>query len=711
MTETLSQFLPSLVAIHSLAYWLAFFAALAETTLLVGLFIPGSTSLLFLGAYAATGQLEFIDLWWFAVAGAVLGDNINYFLGRRFGHRWVAQGFWLIKPGHLSVAQDFFARHGAKSVFLGRFIPSVKELMPFVAGTVAMRQSTFMLWNLLGAMGWGLEWLGAGFLFAHSLNLVQIWLPRLGLILLVFLLLYFLIWAIERFVVRHGPAVFGFFASVWRSVRNAIAENNDVKRLVAAHPAVFRFISNRLDRSHFGGLTLTLLVFSFGYVLILFGGIVEDLLVSDPIVRIDQNISSLITALRGPELLEAFTWITQLGNVWVVAPLALLSSAIFVVLGQRYLIIPLFTALLGSTLFTSLSKLAFARPRPAAAVLLEHSYSFPSGHATLAVGFYGFLTYILIRYAVRWKTRVRLFFLGLTLALLLGISRLIVDVHYLSDVWGGFLVGTLWLIIGISLTEWLVSIRKVSFHSAVSANQKTIAHALLITGLLYTPVFVALYQPSYAPAPKVTPITVDSSIVALLQQSDLAYTHSLLGEPELPTGLAFISNSDNELIDTLEKSGWKTVKHISIKGLWQELHDPQSLGQQSIAPTFWDGQINDYTFIYRKPDKTDQSVEMLKIWKTPYVYHGAMIYLGIVRPVEKPFWNFWRHTTADIDESKSLLLRTLQRETDSLPHCRAELVPVTTGNFMFGDQFFTHGQLDIISLSAHVTMTSLCAGS
>lgn len=80
--------LPSIEHFHLLGYWIAFFGALAETVLGVGLLLPGSTLLLLLGTLAASGYLDFGDLLWFAVAGAVLGDNVNYWLGARYGQRW-----------------------------------------------------------------------------------------------------------------------------------------------------------------------------------------------------------------------------------------------------------------------------------------------------------------------------------------------------------------------------------------------------------------------------------------------------------------------------------------------------------------------------------------------------------------------------------------------------------------------------------------------
>ncbi|VAW61840.1 DedA protein [hydrothermal vent metagenome] len=151
MIEQLPDFiLSSLEHFHLFAYWLAFIAAFLETALLVGLLIPGSTLLLLLGAYSASGQLEVGILKWFAVAGAILGDNLNYFLGRRYGQRWTEHGLWFLQPEHFTTAGQFFDQHGARSVFLGRFVPSLKEVVPFIAGTLGMHRPVFfsgMCWE------------------------------------------------------------------------------------------------------------------------------------------------------------------------------------------------------------------------------------------------------------------------------------------------------------------------------------------------------------------------------------------------------------------------------------------------------------------------------------------------------------------------------------------------------------------------------------
>lgn len=282
MIEQIFQsLLPSIEHFHVLAYWLAFVAALLETALVVGLLVPGSTLLLLLGALAAAGHLEFSGVLWFGIAGAVLGDNLNYWLGSRYGHRWTRDGMWFLRPEHFDQARRFFDAHGAKSVFLGRFIPSIKEVAPFVAGTVGMRQRIFFFWNVLGGIGWGLQWIGGGYLFGQSLKLAQAWMSRVGVALFALLLVWLLLWLLKHAVLRHGPQVLLLLASLSRSIAGAVRRNPYVVRFVRRHPGAVRFLADRTDRSHFCGLPLTLLVIAFGYVLALFAGIVEDLVSTD----------------------------------------------------------------------------------------------------------------------------------------------------------------------------------------------------------------------------------------------------------------------------------------------------------------------------------------------------------------------------------------------------------------------------------------------
>ena len=449
--------LPAIQHVQMLGYWVAFFAALLETTIGIGLILPGSTLILFLGALSGRGYFDFGDLLWFAVIGAVLGDNVNYYVGKKYGAQWIKDGVWLLKPKHLEKGRIFFNAHGAKSVCLGRFIPSVKEIVPFFAGSVRMRQRTFFIWNVLGATGWGFEWVGAGYVFSHSLKLAQAWLSRAGFFLIGLVALFIIFYLMKWVVAKKGKYFLTLIMSLWSSIRQAIGQNAEIKKLTARHPVFFRFMKNRFDRNFFRGLPATVLALAFVYVLALFGGIIEDLITSDPIVGADIRLAHLLVVFRHPIFTKVFFWVTVLGKWEVITAFRLSVIASLWLLKHRRYILPLLATILGSDTFTQLGKLLFHRTRPLSALYVEHSFSFPSGHATIAVAFYGFLTYIVMREAKRWEMKVNVCCAGIALVLLIGFSRLYLGVHYLSDVWAGYLVGALWLIAGISICEWLRS--------------------------------------------------------------------------------------------------------------------------------------------------------------------------------------------------------------------------------------------------------------
>ena len=195
--DIINSILPAIEHFRAIGYWIALFAALLETIIGIGLIIPGSTIILFLGALAAKGYLDLGDLIWFSVLGAIIGDNVNYYLGRRYGLKMSQTGLWFIKPKHFQKGARFFEKHGGKSVFIGRFLPNIKEVMPLIAGTCNMKQVPFMIWNVLGAIGWSLAWILPGYFFAQSLDLTQKWIERIGVFLTLFVILTIILYFIR----------------------------------------------------------------------------------------------------------------------------------------------------------------------------------------------------------------------------------------------------------------------------------------------------------------------------------------------------------------------------------------------------------------------------------------------------------------------------------------------------------------------------------
>ncbi len=154
-------------------YGLLFAIVFAETGLVVTPFLPGDSLLFAAGALSGAGHLNP----WLAAgllfAAAVLGDAVNYSIGKSIGprifHATDNTGLIhrLLNRQHLAKAHDFFERYGGKAVVLGRFVPIVRTFVPFVAGAAAMTPATFVFYNVTGAIAWVGLCFGAGVLFGN----------------------------------------------------------------------------------------------------------------------------------------------------------------------------------------------------------------------------------------------------------------------------------------------------------------------------------------------------------------------------------------------------------------------------------------------------------------------------------------------------------------------------------------------------------------
>ncbi|HOC43601.1 MAG TPA: VTT domain-containing protein [Thermoanaerobaculales bacterium] len=146
-----------------LTYVILFVVIFIETGLVVVPFLPGDSLLFAAGAFAALGHFNPFLLFAVLVAATVLGDTVNFSIGRRVGRR-AARSRW-IKPEHLERTHAFFERHGRKTIFLARFVPIVRTGAPFVAGLSETPYRFFLLYNVLGAVAWVAIFVSLGYFF------------------------------------------------------------------------------------------------------------------------------------------------------------------------------------------------------------------------------------------------------------------------------------------------------------------------------------------------------------------------------------------------------------------------------------------------------------------------------------------------------------------------------------------------------------------
>lgn len=170
-------------------------------------------------------------------------------------------------------------------------------------------------------------------------------------------------------------------------------------------------------------------------------------------MQIDQTIVNFFLTFRTPAGIKILSIISWLGEWTIIVPLALIIVALFWIKQKKDFIWPFLTAVFGGEITGQILKMLVHRPRPLGGIDPESTFSFPSGHAIIAVTFYGFLTYYFWQKSKSQAQKYFIAALGIILILLIGFSRLYLGVHYLSDVLAGYVVGLIWLWVGIYLDK------------------------------------------------------------------------------------------------------------------------------------------------------------------------------------------------------------------------------------------------------------------
>ena len=150
-------------------YVLLFAIILCETGLVVTPFLPGDSLLFAAGALAAIypESLSITLLLVLLSIAAVIGDTLNYAIGRWLGPKAFTIDKWFLKHEHLERTQAFYEKHGGKTIVLARFVPIVRTFAPFVAGVGKMNYPTFLFYNVVGGIAWVLICTLAGYFFGN----------------------------------------------------------------------------------------------------------------------------------------------------------------------------------------------------------------------------------------------------------------------------------------------------------------------------------------------------------------------------------------------------------------------------------------------------------------------------------------------------------------------------------------------------------------
>jgi membrane protein DedA with SNARE-associated domain/membrane-associated phospholipid phosphatase len=419
-----------------------------EASAFLGFVFPGEIAVLLGGVLAYEHRISLPAAILAAVLGAIIGDTAGYFVGRRWGRhilRHTVGRLPFIKhrlDDHLEQARQYLQRKGGRALLVGRFTAALRVLIPGLAGMSEMHYPTFLLWNAIGGIVWGTTFVLLGFVAGASYRHVAGIASKVGFGLLAAIVIWLVAWRFLRDSAR------------WQRRGNWLAALPPLAWMRRRYPRQVTWLWERLNLRQPTGFALTLVVLLGMLSLWAFGGLTQDVVANDEVARVDPTVTAFIVAHRAEwvtTVLRTFTW---LGSSVVLVPLVLVTGGYFYWRDHHWRPLLVLTfGYLGAVAFYELVKSVVAQARPPLADRIGpvvSGHSFPSGHATQAMAVWGMLAIVT---AVRSpRARIPATTAAVLIILLVGLSRLYLGVHWLSDVLAGYALG------GVVLTTILAAV-------------------------------------------------------------------------------------------------------------------------------------------------------------------------------------------------------------------------------------------------------------
>jgi undecaprenyl-diphosphatase len=437
-------------ALGSGTYALVAVMAFLETGAFVGLIAPGEFTVIVGGVIAGQGTIDIIPLLGLVWLSCVLGDSASFFVGRRLGRQFLEKHGPKVKITHerLAGVDEYFKKHGGKTILIGRFIGIVRAVAPFIAGASGLRYRSFLPYSVIGTGLWGSFYTLLGYLFYRSFDEVA---ATAGKATFVFATLVLSVVAVvtayrrlrvpanrERVMVwldRQGrrPLLRPLAALVRPAWRHAIAP---AYRLIAPRA---RFLWQRLTPGDLG-LELTTAIATAGVGLYVFVAYTVAIEADDGATLLDDRVLDLADMLKTSLGVSLAKVVTAFGSLPVTAAVVLAGAIVLAARRRPIELAVLLVSAIAIYAAVHITKAAVDRPRPPRPLTHASLSAFPSGHAAYST-IYVALALIATRLKIGVGRRTALVVAALVLAGAIGASRAYLRVHWWSDVLAGWALG------------------------------------------------------------------------------------------------------------------------------------------------------------------------------------------------------------------------------------------------------------------------------
>lgn len=425
-----------------------FLLAMGETAAFAGLAVPGETAVVLGGVVAFEGRIPVAAMAAAASLGAIVGDSIGFYMGRRLGTKVLGGRLGkLLGRDRVESTMARIKAGGIRAVILGRFVGVLRAVMPFAAGSSGMHYGRFLVASVLGATAWGTGFTLVGYLAGNSWERVERYIGRASTVLAVVVVTVVVLVLLARAAAKRQDRIRGAWQRFLDRPRVAAVRRRYQRQI--------SFVLKRFRPGQVAGLQLTVALVGLGILGWLLAIILVQVLGATGIAAVDRDVREAFAG-QPQRLVDAIATahaiLSPAGAAVVAAVTGVVAWArdrrprAFVLLG---------CALGGGAAVAALTRALVARPNPLFTAGRLVDRTFPATTTTVAAATAVAFLVVVVPRVPRWTRKVTATFVVIGVVMAAGFAELFTTDVYLSDVVGGGLLGALW---GLAVSSVVTSL-------------------------------------------------------------------------------------------------------------------------------------------------------------------------------------------------------------------------------------------------------------
>lgn len=595
IVETMSQS-------PSIGYTTTFILAMIESLAVIGSLIPGAITMTAAGTLIGTGILSFSIAFPASIVGALLGDYISFYLGYYYRDR--AYTLWPLSrfPHWIEKGKHFFENYGVWALVIGRFFGPARSMVPLVAGMLAMPSHLFMLGIVPSAILWSIVYLTPGIIIgAVSTNFpahlaIEFLIEGIISALIVWTLFYW-ITTVSQIIARSIDQI---------ATRSSLQLNHGAKTMQSWQQQHLKTpdlaISNVIKGC----------IFSVIFVAMCFSSHYQGVLTT-----FDDYVYSFILSLSTHTTFVTSAALAVLGYYKTFILASVLLACLAMYQKQWYRGVCFIATMLIAVVFIKLSKHSVGHLRPEAIRDIVTTFSFPSGHTGITAAFLFFFSILL-----KEHTKARLILsISWLIVIIMALSRMLLGVHWLSDVIGG-------ATLGLASAHLAAAAYYAKSTPLTCTDRQKIAPQILIAVLLSWAIMMPSSYPYTINQLTRVPQTTELSHHDWIKGNNAVphYRNNRLGIPSHPFNVQTTLSIDH-LQSQLEKHGWKHLPSVSsIRSILLRHSD-----RNNVMP-FLNLLHNNKPPVLIMSNQSKPAI-VLRLWDSGAAINGQSLYLGTVNEV------------------------------------------------------------------------------